>query len=46
LLRDVRAGFQAAQDQPMSKRTLVQVFFALLDEYTSHPESKFKETEE
>jgi hypothetical protein len=46
LLRDLRAGFDAIQDEPMSKRTLVQVFFALLDEYGSNPESRFKESEE
>jgi len=43
LLNDLRKSFEVTRDKPMSRRTLVQVFFALLDEYATTPDSKFEE---
>jgi hypothetical protein len=43
LQREVRDAFEAMRDKPMSRRTLVQVFFALLDEYAASPDRKFEE---
>jgi hypothetical protein len=45
LLSDVRSAFEVMRDQPMSRRSLVQVFFALLDEYESSPDRKLGEVD-
>jgi len=39
LIREIRDGFEARRDTPMSKRTLIQVFFATLDEYETSPDA-------
>jgi len=39
LLNDVKAAFNVDRPSPMSPRTLVQVLFAILDEYRLSPES-------
>lgn len=39
LVRGVRDGFELGRKKPMSRRTLVQVFFATLDQYRIMPES-------
>jgi hypothetical protein len=39
LVRGVRDGFELGRQKPMSRRTLVQVFFATLDQYRLMPEA-------
>jgi hypothetical protein len=39
LITQIRTGFEAGRTHPMSRRTLVQVFFAMLDEYRETPEA-------
>lgn len=41
LLRDVREAFEMNRDTAMPRRTLVQVMFAILDEYRLTPDAKF-----
>jgi len=40
LIKAIRDGFEVRRDQPMSKRTLIQVFFAMLDEYGTTPDAE------
>jgi hypothetical protein len=39
VIKGIRDGFEIARDSPMSKRTLVQVFFATIDEYRVSPDA-------
>lgn len=41
LIREIRDGFESRRDEPMSKRTLIQVFFATLDEFGTTPDADF-----
>lgn len=42
LIAQIRTGFEAGRTRPMSRRTLVQVFFAMLDEYRETPEANLQ----
>lgn len=42
LITQIRTGFEAGRTRPMSRRTLVQVFFAMLDEYRETPEANLQ----